>query len=74
MTHLAIIQAVLAGLAPAVLVMLVLGALGCAMLVLVLLLARLGPANVGYVGRWCPGLLPPTDVRVAPASLGRHSQ
>ena len=42
MTHLAEIQAVLAGLAPAVLVVLVLGALGCAVLVLGPLLARLG--------------------------------
>ena len=42
MTHLAGIQAALVGLAPRVLSALVLGALGCAVLVLVLPLARLG--------------------------------
>ena len=42
MTHLAVIQAALAGLAPGGLVALVLAALGCAVLVLGPLLARLG--------------------------------
>ena len=42
MTHLAVIQAAFAGLAPDGLAALVLGALCCAVLVLVPLLARLG--------------------------------
>ena len=44
MTHRAVIQAALAGLAPGVLSALVLGALGCAVLALGPLLARLGSA------------------------------